>query len=104
MLARLESRVTKLLAEAGIEARRQVDVGGDDWIGRTDLLVVDTNLVIEVDSARHHTSRLDRERDAARDAAMAAVGFEVLRVTEEAVWTAPHTVVSRVLAALRRAA
>lgn len=100
----LERRVIELLAEAGVQVRRQVDVGGDDWIGRTDLLVVGTRLVIEVDSVRYHTSRLDRERDAARDAAMAAAGYDVLRVAEEDVWTAPHTVVQRVLAALKQAA
>ena len=100
----LERRVIELLADVGIETRRQVDVGGDDWIGRTDLLVVGTRLVIEVDSVRYHTSRLDRERDAARDAAMAAAGYDVLRVSEEDVWTAPQTVVRRVLAALKQAA
>ncbi|HEX2040012.1 MAG TPA: DUF559 domain-containing protein [Acidimicrobiales bacterium] len=100
----LESRVIRLLAEVGIEVRRQVDVGGDDWIGRTDLLVVGTRLVVEVDSVRHHTSRLDRERDAARDAAMAAAGLTVVRVSEEDVWTAPQQVVRRVQAVLRRAA
>ena len=100
----LERRVIQVLADAGIATRRQVDVGGDDWLGRTDLLVVGTNLVIEVDSVRHHTSRLDRERDAARDAAMAAAGFTVLRVAEEDVWTAPQAVVREVKAALRSAA
>lgn len=100
----LERRVIQILADAGIPTRRQVDLGGDDWIGRTDLLITGSNLVIEVDSVRHHTSRLDRERDAARDAAMAAAGFTVLRIAEEDVWTAPHTVVQQVIGALRRAA
>jgi very-short-patch-repair endonuclease len=93
----LETRVVRLLAEAGVRARRQVDLGGDDWIGRVDLVVEGTNLVVDVDSARFHTSLLDRERDERRDADLRAAGFEPLRVTEEDVWYAPDTVVRRVL-------
>lgn len=97
----LESRAIRILADAGIETRCQVDVGGMDWLGRVDLEVPGTDLVIEVDSVRYHTSLLDRQRDAARDAAMAAAGRRVVRLTEEDVWTAPHKVVQQVLAALR---
>lgn len=99
----LEARAIHILAEAGIDTRRQVDLGGDDWIGRVDLVVAGTNLVIEIDSARFHTSLLDRQRDAQRDAELAAAGYEVLRVTEHEIWTAPDEVVRRVRAALRRA-
>jgi very-short-patch-repair endonuclease len=53
---------------------------------------------------RYHTSLLDRQRDAARDTAIAEAGYRVLRITEEDVWTAPHKVVQQVLAALRQAA
>lgn len=100
----LEARLVQLLDEAGIPTRRQVDVGGDGWIGRVDLLVVGTNLVIEADSARFHTSRLDRERDARRDADLRAAGYDVLRVTEEDVWHRPLEVVRRVREAARRVA
>lgn len=100
----LEARLIHLLDEAGIATRRQVDLGGDGWIGRVDLLVVGTNLVIEADSARFHTSRLDRERDARRDAVLRAAGYEVLRVTEEDVWHRPSEVVQRLRVALRRSA
>ncbi len=98
----LEARLIRLLDEAGIKTRRQVDVGGEDWMGRTDLLVVGTNVVIEADSARFHTSRLDRERDARRDEAMRVAGFRPVRVTEEAVWHAPSTVIRTVLEELSR--
>lgn len=100
----LEARLIHVLDEAGIATRRQVDLGGDGWIGRVDLLVVGTNLVIEADSARFHTSRLDRERDARRDADLRDAGHEVLRITEEDVWHRPADVVRRVRAALRTAA
>ena len=100
----LEARFIHLLEQAGVPTRRQVDLGGDGWIGRVDLLVPGTNLVVEVDSARFHTSRLDRERDARRDAAFRAAGYEPLRVTEEEVWYSPSVAVRRVLTAYRRAA
>lgn len=100
----LEARLIHILTEAGIPTQRQVDVGGDGWIGRVDVLVPGTNLVIEVDSARFHTSRLDRSRDAHRDAELRAAGYDPLRITEEEVWYSPATVVQRVLAAVRRAA
>jgi very-short-patch-repair endonuclease len=100
----LEARAIHVLGEVGIRARRQVDLGGDDWIGRVDLLVEGTNLVIEIDSVRFHTSLLDREQDARRDAELCAAGYEVLRVTEEDVWHAPAAAVRAVLAAMRRAA
>ena len=92
----------QLLDEAGIRVRRQVDLGGDDWIGRVDLLVEGTNVVIEIDSARFHTSLLDQERDAQRDAALAAIGLHVVRVTAHQAWNAPTEVVREVRAALRR--
>lgn len=100
----LEARVVRLLDQAGIRTRRQVDLGGDDWIGRVDLVVSGTNLVIEVDSARFHTSRLDRLRDERRDAELAAAGYQVLRVTEEEAWHVPAEVVRRVRSAIRSAA
>lgn len=100
----LESRVIRLLDQAGICTQRQVDLGGNDWIGRVDLVVAGTNLVIEVDSARFHSSLLDRARDARRDAELGALGYEILRVHEEDVWARPSTVVTMVRAALRRAA
>ena len=99
----LEDRVIRLLDDAGIKTKRQVDVGGDDWIGRTDLLVVGTNVVIEVDSARFHTSLLDRKRDERRDEELRAAGFAPVRVTEEDVWHAPEKVVRTVLEDCSRA-
>ena len=100
----LEARVVKLLDEVGIRTRRQVDVGGNDWIGRVDLLVVGTRLIVEVDGNRFHTSKLDRERDAERDAAVQAAGYDLVRVTEEEAWHRPSDVTRKVRLALRRAA
>lgn len=100
----LEARVVGLLDEVGIRTRRQVDVGGDDWIGRVDLLVVGTRLIVEVDSYRFHSSKLDRERDARRDAGLRAAGYDLVRVTEEEAWHRPSEVTRKVRLALRQAA
>lgn len=100
----LEARVIRLLDDAGIRTTRQVDLGGDDWIGRVDLVVQGTNVVVEVDSARFHSSLSDRRRDAARDEALGALGYAVVRVTEEEVWATPAAVVRRIVAVSRRAA
>ena len=57
-------------------------------------------LVVEIDSDRHHTSKLDRESDARRDDALRAAGFRVLRVTEDQLRDRPADVVAVVRAAL----
>jgi very-short-patch-repair endonuclease len=97
----LEARAIRILADAGIATRPQVDLGGDDWIGRVDLLVVGTSVVIEVDSARYHTSLLDRERDARRDLELATAGLRVVRLAEEDVWHAPDRAIDQVQTVLR---
>ncbi len=62
---------------------RQLDVGdADDWIGRVDLAYPPFKVIVEVDSDRHHTSKLDREADAERDRRLKAAGWRVVRVTE----------------------
>lgn len=63
---------------------RQLDVGDDvDWIGRVDLAYPQFKVIVEVDSDRHHTSKLDREADAHRDQRLCAAGWRVVRVTED---------------------
>jgi very-short-patch-repair endonuclease len=96
----LEARAIAILDHAGIRTERQVDIGHDAWIGRVDLRVAGTDLLIEVDSALHHTSLSDRRRDAARDEALAAAGFRVVRVTDRDVWNRPHEVVRAIRAVL----
>lgn len=100
----LEARVIDLLDDAGIATRRQVDLGGEHWIGRVDLVVLNTRLVVEVDSALHHTSRSDRERDARRDEHLRAASYQVIRVTDEEAFRRPWSVAPRVRQALHEAA
>jgi very-short-patch-repair endonuclease len=94
----LEARFHAVAKEAGLELVRQRDVGGDDWIGRVDFLDPARRLVVEVDSDLHHTSLLDEEADAQRDAAMAQAGYTVVRIDEGDLWHRPDDVVRRLLA------
>lgn len=100
----LEARVIELLAESGIATRRQVDLGGEHWIGRVDLLVVGRPLVIECDSGLHHTSLSDRARDARRDEELGRLGFGIVRITDEETFHRPWVVAAKVLERLRAAA
>ena len=62
----LEARFRDLVRDAGLpEPVRQLDVGDDEaWIGRVDVAYPPARLLIELDSRRHHSSKLDGEADA----------------------------------------
>ena len=94
----LEARFRDLVRDAGLpEPVRQLDVGdADNWIGRVDVAYPASRLLIELDSRRHHTAALDREADAARDAALAAAGWRVLRITWADLVERPGDVVAQV--------
>lgn len=101
----LEARFLSLLRSAGLPApARQVDVGGDEWIGRVDFVYRDRKLVIEVDGDLCHTTSLDRAADRRRDEALQAQGFAVLRFTEQQVWHRANDVVAAMRLALGPAA
>lgn len=98
----LERRFEEICSNAGLPRfRRQVDVGGHDWVGRVDFVAIGVPLLIEVDSELHHLSPDDRARDAARDAALHAAGFRVLRIPEEWIWHAPWRIIEVIRDALR---
>lgn len=89
----LERRALKLADEAGVKIARQVNLGGTDWIGRFDGRLVSNGRPLEIDSIRHHTTITDKARDAQRDADARAAGFpDVLRITEEMIWSQPEEV------------
>lgn len=101
----LEGTVLRLLASAGLpEPRRQVDLGGHEWIGRVDFLYEEQRLVIEVDGAWCHEGALEVRRDKRRTAALVAAGFRVLPLAEDLIRNAPAEVVRLVRDALRGAA
>lgn len=89
-----ELRFEDILEWAGITGlRRQVDLGGHEWIGRVDYVCDETTVIFEIDSELHHTSPEDVAADAVRDAAFLAAGYpEVVRIWTELLWSRPHEV------------
>jgi very-short-patch-repair endonuclease len=61
----------------------------------------EVKLAVELDGARYHTSPEDRQRDLARDAALAAMGWIVLRFTYAEVLRNPEAVRAKVLQVYR---
>ena len=95
----LEMRVKTLMAEAGLTFRRQIDSGGDDWVGRTDFREAVLPLILEVQSERYHETILDAAADERRIEALEAAGFTVLEIREFDVWHDPKAMVRRVRSA-----
>lgn len=93
-----ERRFERVLAEAGeTPLERQVDVGGDTWIGRCDFRCRETGLLVEVQSELFHTSVTDAAHDARREAALLAAGHPmVLFVWDDQLWQRPWEVVAAV--------
>jgi hypothetical protein len=97
----LEAAFVALLVDAGLpEPERQVNLGGEGWIGRVDFYVRPARLVVEIDSDWFHSSVLDAAADQQRDAALRAAGFGVLRITEDEIRNRPVAAVDRYRRAL----
>ena len=101
----LEALFRDAVTAAGMEQPvRQLDVGDEDWIGRVDFTYRRQRVIVEVDGRFGHASELDKQRDRARDEALAAAGWTVLRFTWEDLVTRPRWVMKRVRAELAAAA
>jgi hypothetical protein len=72
-----------------------------DRIVQLDRAWPEAKLAVELDGARHHTSPEDRQADLARDRALAAAGWVVLRFTYADVLRDPEGVRARVLEVYR---
>ncbi|MDQ3640247.1 MAG: endonuclease domain-containing protein, partial [Actinomycetota bacterium] len=95
----LEARFLSIVQAAGLPLPvRQRDLGGEEWVGRVDFLYPEERLVVEIDSARHHTTLSDEAADTDRDRALHEAGYRVVRIGEQLVWHRPQEVVRRVLA------
>lgn len=80
----LELRVWRGLAKAGHVLERQVELEvGDGGIVRLDLASRECRVGIEVDHRAFHGGRLDVQGDKRRDRLLTALGWSVLRVTDE---------------------
>lgn len=77
----LEACFVALLRSGLPEPARQVDVGdGLGWVGRVDFAYTGARTIIELDSRRHHSSKLDVEADAVRDRRLQVAGWRVERL------------------------
>lgn len=89
-----ETVVRVVLARAGILAVPQVRVPFAE-LDRLDLVVGD-RLVLECDSGEFHGSAADLERDCARDLALTALGFHVIRIRYRVAMFDPDAVLAAV--------
>ncbi|HEX4443471.1 MAG TPA: DUF559 domain-containing protein [Galbitalea sp.] len=73
-----ESIVRQRLLKRGVTVRQQVQISG---VGRVDMIVNGTKVVIEIDGRAHHSSDEAFENDRRRDAELAARGYIVVRLS-----------------------
>ena len=66
--------------------RRQVELGGREWLGRVDFVAVELPLIVFVDGERWHSSVLDRAADTRQQTELEEAGFIVVRIPEYDVW------------------
>lgn len=96
----LERRFRRLLEQDGQPPMEyQVDLGGEQWIARVDAVDRRARLIVQIDSDRYHSSLLDRRKDEEQDAALRALGWTVIRITEADLRRRPAWVVALVRAA-----
>jgi very-short-patch-repair endonuclease len=99
----LESRFAHLAEAHGLGPfRRQVNLGGEAWIGRVDFLHERHPLVVEVLSELYHAALLDQEADDRRFALLGQVGYDVETVWDHELWSDPRPAIERVRAAEAR--
>lgn len=96
----VERRFEKILADAGEPPmRRQVNLGGQEWIGRVDYTDDPPLFVVEIQSQTYHSSFLDSAADEVRFQKLREAGvLEILPLPEDVVWHQPGEVVRRVRA------
>lgn len=88
----IETIVRLLMLDAGLSCTPQVRFPG---IGTVDL-VVESRIVIETDGRLGHVGAIGTARDYDRDAALAALGFIVLRFNYRQVMFSPNVVLAAV--------
>jgi very-short-patch-repair endonuclease len=104
----LEARFATLAERFGIGPfRRQVNLGGEAWIGRVDFLREGLPLVVEVLSHEHHAALVDEGTDLHRFETLRQAGFTVASVKDYEIWGNYRPAMERIRraeAALRRRA
>lgn len=96
----LERSFRRLLEKDGQPPMEyQVDLGGEHWIARVDAVDRTAKVIVQIDSERHHSSLLDRRKDEEQDAALRALGWTVIRITQADLRRRPAWVMALVAAA-----
>jgi very-short-patch-repair endonuclease len=97
----LEDAMVALLRGArldGWRSNRHVWAGNE--LLEVDFVWLDARVIVEVDSARYHSSRWRRREDAEKTAKLQAAGWIVLRFTDAEINGAPASVAARIAASL----
>lgn len=99
-----ESRFIQILADDGqAPMDRQVDLGGETWIGRVDFVDLDAKVIVEIQSELHHTSLSDQRSDRERRRRLEEAGWIVIEITQFELWHRPREVAAQVRTARSRA-
>jgi very-short-patch-repair endonuclease len=100
----LEARFRDLLRDNGLQQpERQVDLGGEGWVGRVDCYFR-PRIIVELDGRVGHVSELDRAKDRQRINELTAAGFAVIQFTWMDLVMRPQWVLSVLRGALATAA
>ncbi|WP_346233380.1 endonuclease domain-containing protein [Parafrigoribacterium mesophilum] len=73
-----ESLVRQRLAAVGIHVRQQIEISG---VGRVDMGISGTRIILEIDSEKYHDNDEAFERDRWRTAELVARGYVVIRLS-----------------------
>lgn len=93
-----ESTFAAVLRRAGIAFVQQAELLPRHFVD----FLIGTSLVVEIDSQRWHGTPEQQARDRARDAALIARGYRVLRFTYEQALFQPERCLATILAVVRR--
>ena len=93
-----ERRLLALIRQARLP-RPQTNVVVNGF--EVDLFWSEQRLIVEVDGFAYHSTRQAFERDRARDAALQAAGYRVIRVTWRQIVDEPHALVARLAVLLQ---
>jgi len=85
----LESRVAQIARDIGVDLRRQIESGGEQWAGRVDFRDLRLPFVLEVHSLRYHAALSYQRDDDNRHKRLEDSGLTVRVVWDDDVWTRP---------------
>ena len=94
--SRFESRLQRLLLDAGLPAVRQHKIwDGGEFVARVDFCFPESKVIVEADSYRWHSSRRAWQRDRERRNRLTSMGWVVIQVTWDDVIKRPTRTVER---------